>query len=155
MRKLNYREITKENIWDITKLSKTLKPGQEKCVAPNVYSIAQGSVHSYAYYRGIFLEDTPVGFFMLSIPNRETAASGEDNEFFLWRFMIGGDHQHNHYGTEVLDHIVEYGKNLGHTTLGTSCQMGDISPYDFYIKYGFVDTGKVDDGEQVLELELK
>jgi len=33
--------------------------------------------------------------------------------------------------------------------------MGDISPYDFYIKYGFVDTGKVDDGEQVLELELK
>lgn len=155
MKKLNYREVTKDNIWDITKLSNTLKPGQEKCVAPNVYSIAQGSVHSNAYYRGIYLEDIAVGFFMLSIPSEKTEKSGEDSEFYLWRFMIGGEHQNKHYGTEVLDYIVEYGKSLGFTTLSTSCQIGEISPYDFYIKYGFVDTGTVDHGEQVLLLTFE
>lgn len=155
MKRLNYREITKENLIPICKLSDTLSEGQKKCVAPNVYSIAQGSVHSYAYYRGIYLDDTPVGFFMLSIPNEETKESGEDNEFFLWRFMIAGEHQNKHYGSEVLDHMVEYGKSLGFTTLGTSCQMGEISPYDFYVKYGFVDTGKVDHGEQVLLLTFE
>lgn len=154
MGKLNYREIDKKNLIEIMKLSDTLPEAQKRCVAPNVVSIAQGSVHSYAYYRGIYLEDTPVGFFMLSIPNEETERTKEDNEFFLWRFMIAYEHQHKHYGTEVLDHMVEIGKKLGHKTLGTSCQMGEVSPYDFYINYGFVDTGKVEHGEQVLLLTL-
>jgi len=68
--------------------------------------------------------------------------------------MIAGEHQHKHYGSEVLDHIVQMGKKLGHKQLVTSCHMGEISPYDFYIKYGFIDTGKVDDGEEVLSLDL-
>jgi len=84
MNRLNYREITKDNIWKITELSKTLKPGQEKCVAPNIYSIAQGSVNPTAYYRGIYLEDTPIGFFMLAIPNEESIKDPkEDYDFYL------------------------------------------------------------------------
>lgn len=155
MEKLNYREITKKNIWHITGLSKTLKPGQEKCVAPNVYSIAQGSVNPNAYYRGIYLNDTPVGFFMLYIPDEASINDpDEEDDFYLWRFMIGGEYQHKHYGSKVLDHIVEMGKNLNQKELVTSCHMGEISPYDFYIKYGFVDTGRVDDGEQVLSLDI-
>ena len=54
MSRLNYREITKENLFEIIELSNTLPDAQKRCVAPNVVSIAQGSVHSYAYYRGIF-----------------------------------------------------------------------------------------------------
>lgn len=154
MGKLNYREVTKKNIFEIMELSDTLSEAQKRCVAPNVVSIAQGSVHSYAYYRGIYLDDIPVGFFMLSIPNEETKSTGEDDEFFLWRFMISKEHQHKHYGVEALDHMVEIGKELGHKTLGTSCQMGEVSPYDFYLKYGFVDTGKVEHGEQVLILNI-
>ena len=155
MKRLNYRKITKKNIWKITKLSKTLKPGQEKCVAENVYSIAEATVEPSAYYRGIFLEDTAIGFFMLAIPNEESIKDPEeDNDFYLWRFMIAGEYQNKHYGSQVLDHIVEMGKKLGHNKLITSCHMGEISPYDFYIKYGFVDTGKLDEGEEVLVLEF-
>ena len=156
MKRLNYREIKKDNIWDVTKLSKTLKPGQEKCVAPNVYSIAEASVNPTAYFRGIYLEDTPIGFFMLAIPNEESIKDPEGvNDFYLWRFMIAGEHQHKHYGSEVLDHIIEVGKELGFKKLMTSCHMGKISPYQFYLKYGFIDTGKMDDGEQVLQLDFK
>ena len=156
MGELNYREITKKNIWKVTDLSKTLKPGQEKCVAPNVYSIAQGSVNPNAYYRAIYLDDTPIGFFMLFIPDEDSIKDpDEENDFFLWRFMIAGDYQGKHYGSKVLDHIVKMGKELGFNEVVTSCHMGEISPYKFYINYGFIDTGKVEDGEEVLSLEIK
>lgn len=154
MKNLNYREVTKENLIEIMKLSDTLSDEQKRCVAPNVVSIAQGSVHSYAYYRGIYLDDTPVGFFMLSIPNEETKRTGEDDEFFLWRFMIATEYQNKDFGKEALDHMVEIGRELGHKTLGTSCHMAEVSPYHFYLKYGFVDTGKVEHGEQVLLLTI-
>lgn len=154
MKKLNYREIDKKNLFEIIELYNTLSDAQKRCVAPNVVSIAQGSVHSYAYYRGIYLGDTPVGFFMLSIPNEETKRTKEDDEFFLWRFMIAKEHQHKHYGKEALDHMVEIGRKLGHKTLGTSCHIADVSPYHFYLKYGFIDTGKVEHGEQVLILDI-
>lgn len=154
MTKLNYQEITSKNFYNIVQLSKTLPEAQQKCVAPNAFSIAEGSVYSYAYYRGIYLEDKPVGFFMLSVPNEETKSTGKNNDFYLWRFMITYEEQHKHYGSEVLDHIVALGKELGHTELLTSCHMGEVSPYKFYLKYGFIDTGKVDDGEQVLSLKI-
>lgn len=154
MKRLTYQEITKDNLIEIIELSNTLPEAQQQCVAPNVVSIAQGSVHSYAYYRGIYVGDKPVGFFMLSIPNEETKRTNKDNEFFLWRFMIKYDEQGNHYGSEALDHMVDIGRQLGHKELKTSCHMGDVSPYQFYINYGFVDTGTMEGGEEVLSLKI-
>jgi len=154
MSELNFREVSKENFYDIIKLSKTLTTEQQKCVAHNAFSIGEGSVNPNAYYRGIFLNDKPVGFFMLFIPNEESIKEGE-KDFYLWRFMIAGDHQGKHFGVETLNHIVEMGKDLGFGELITSCHMGEVSPYDFYLKYGFIDTGKVDEGEQVLQYSFK
>ncbi|PAT02725.1 hypothetical protein CI105_01845 [Candidatus Izimaplasma bacterium ZiA1] len=155
MKQLNYRKITKDNFYEIAALSKSLPQGQRDCVAPNSYSIAEGSVHSYAYYRGIYKDDEPVGFFMLTLPNEETAKSNEDNEFFLWRFMIKYEDQNKHYGYETLNHIIEIGKEHGHKKLKTSCHMGEVSPYKFYLKCGFIDTGKVEGGEQILILDIE
>ena len=149
---LNYVEINKENIYEVIKLSDTLTEGQKQCVAPNVYSITEGSVHENAYYRGIYLDKTPIGFFMLSIPTETMIKANDDPDFYLWRFMIAYDYQHKHYGSKVLDHIVALGKRLGFKKLLTSCQMGEVSPYEFYLKYGFIDTKRVEHGEQVLEL---
>lgn len=155
MKKLNYREVTKDNLIEIMELSNTLPDEQKKCVASNVVSIAQGSVHSYAYYRGIYHGDKPVGFFMLSIPNEETKRTNVDNDFFLWRFMIKYDEQNKHYGNEALDYIVEIGRESGLKELQTSCHMGDVSPYKFYLKYGFIDTNKIEDGEQLLSYKIE
>jgi len=153
MSKLEFRAIDMDNFYDIIKLSDTLSPEQKDCVASNVYSIAEGSVHSYAYYRGIYADDKPVGFFMLLVPNDDTKGT-EWDKFCLWRFMIAGDQQGKHYGIRTLDHVVEIAKELGHKEIHTSCHMADVSPYKFYLKYGFLDTGEVDDGEQVLLLKI-
>jgi diamine N-acetyltransferase len=153
MCKLEYRAIDKENFYDIIKLSDTLTKEQKDCVAPNTYSIAEGSVHSYAYYRGIYANDKPVGFFMLLIPNEETKGTDLD-QFSLWRFMIAHEEQGKHYGIQTLDHIVEIAREHGHDQLHTSCHMADVSPYGFYMKYGFIDTGVMSDGEQELVLNI-
>lgn len=153
MERLHYEEVTKVNIYEIARLSLTLPEEQQKCVAPNGFSIAEGSVHSNAYYRGIYDGKKPVGFFMLSIPNEDTKNTDKDR-FYLWRFMIAYKEQHKHYGSEVLDYIVQLGKKFGHKELYTSCHIGDVSPYDFYIKYGFTDTGRMEDNEQVLRLNI-
>lgn len=152
MGKLNYRKITEGNFHQIISLSDTLTKEQQACVAPNVYSIAQGSLKETAYYRGIFVEDTAIGFFMLDIPNEKSI--DEEKDFYLWRFMIAYDQQHKHYGTEALDHIVSIGKEHGFKQLVTSCHLGEVSPYQFYINYGFIDTHKMDGDEEVLILNF-
>lgn len=153
MSKLDFREINEDNFYEIVELSDTLTPEQKDCVASNAYSIAEGSVHSYAYYRGIYADDKPVGFFMLLVPNDDTKGT-EWDKFCLWRFMIAYEEQNKHYGVKTLDHIVGLAKEQGHEEIHTSCHMADVSPYKFYLKYGFSDTGKVDDGEQVLILRI-
>jgi diamine N-acetyltransferase len=151
--KLNYREVDKKNFYEIIKLSRTLTEAQQKCVAHNAFSIGEGSVYPNAYYRGIYFEDKPVGFFMLFIPDEESIKEGQ-KDLYLWRFMIAGPEQGKHYGNEALDHMVSLAKEWGYPVLMTSCEMGEVSPYEFYLKYGFIDTGEVDEGEQVLRLEL-
>ena len=154
MKSLKYQEITKGNFYEIIKLSKTLSNEQQKCVAHNAFSIGEGSVNPNAYYRGIYNDSTPVGFYMLFIPDEKSIKEGE-KDFYLWRFMIAGDHQGKHFGFEALDHIVDMGRRLGYKKLVTSCHMGEVSPYKFYLKYGFIDTGEIDEGEQVLSIGLE
>lgn len=153
MKRLNYREVTKENFFELILLSKTLPDEQQQCVAPNVLSIGEGSLYKNAYYRGIYLEEKPIGFFMLYIPN---GLYEEDSftDFYLWRFMISYEFQKQHFGRETLDHIVNIGRELGFNKLVTSCHMGEVSPYQFYLKYGFNDTHTKDGDEEVLTLNL-
>jgi diamine N-acetyltransferase len=42
----------------------------------------------------------------------------------------------------------------GATQLGTSYVLGEGGPEGFYRRFGFVDTGEVDDGEVVCRLPL-
>jgi len=154
MSKLNFQEITQKNFYEVIKLSNTLTDAQQKCVAPNAFSIGEGSVNPNAYYRGIFLDDTAVGFFMLYVSDVKNGVAKSNDKFYLWRFMIGYEYQNKHYGVQALNHIVEMGKKLGFDELSTSCHIGEERPYKFYLKYGFIDTGKVDGGEQVLSLKL-
>jgi hypothetical protein len=75
--------------------------------------------------------------------------------YFLWRLLIDARWQHRGYGRAALDLIVSYLGTRPHADrLVTSVVPGDGSPVGFYLKYGFVTTGEVDDGELVLELFL-
>ena len=76
-------------------------------------------------------------------------------EYFLWRLMVDKDHQGKGYGSKAMELVIEHVKTLpGAIELLTSYVPGDGNPSPFYYKLGFVETGKIEDGEKVLKLIL-
>ncbi|PKK98726.1 MAG: GNAT family N-acetyltransferase [Tenericutes bacterium HGW-Tenericutes-2] len=153
MNKISLQLVTHDNFTAVTKLSDTLTDDQKKCVATNVKSLAQAYLSpNDAWPRAIYLNDTPIGFIMLDlnpddIPNNEKA-------YYLWRYMIAFDYQGKGYGKEVLDLIVNKCKEDQKDFLYTSCVMENDMPYQFYLKYGFIDTGVLEEDEEVLKLDI-
>jgi diamine N-acetyltransferase len=140
------REISADTVRAICELQ--VAPEQREFVAENAVSIAQAHFEPKAWFRAVYADETPVGFVML-YENRE------DKEYFLWRFMIASDHQRRGYGAQALDLVVEHVRGLpGARALVSSFVAGERGPRDFYRRYGFVETGEVEDGELVIRLEL-
>lgn len=143
---VSLREITEETLEDI--LSLKVAPSQEHFVAPNDRSIAQAHFSKNAWFRAIYADETPVGFVMLY----DDPASGT---YFLWRLMIDARYQRMGFGKQALDLLVAQVRTRPNAdSLGTSFVPGEGSPGAFYMKYGFVETGEVDDGEIVVSKSL-
>jgi diamine N-acetyltransferase len=140
------REITAETVRAICALE--VAPEQRGFVAPNAVSIAQAHFEPKAWFRAVYAGEEPVGFVMLY----EDLKKGE---YFLWRFMVAAEHQGKGYGQRALDLVVERVRRLGATELRTSYVPGEAGPRDFYLRYGFEETGEVDGGEHVIRLELR
>jgi diamine N-acetyltransferase len=141
------REITAETVRAICALE--VGPEQRGFVAPNAISIAQAHFEPNAWFRAVYAGEEPVGFVMLY----EDLKKGE---YFLWRFMVAAVHQGKGYGKRALDLVVERVRALpGATELRTSYVPGEQGPRDFYLRYGFVETGEVEEGERVIRLDLE
>jgi diamine N-acetyltransferase len=132
-----------------------VRPDQEKFVASVERSFQDAEQYPDAkpWYRAVCAGGEPVGFVMLSwnlVPK-----PGFRGPYFLWRLLIGAEHQGRGYGTAILDEVVTLLRADGAVELLTSCVPGDGSPEPFYRGYGFVPTGEVDeDGEVILKLDL-
>lgn len=144
---VSLREVTKETVRAICRLE--VAPEQRGFVAPNAISIAQAHFEPKAWFRAVYTGEDPVGFVMLY-------EDGEKSEYFLWRFMIAAEHQGKGYGRKALDLVVERVRSLpGASELVTSYVPGEGSPGGFYLRYGFVETGEVEEGERVVKLVLE
>jgi diamine N-acetyltransferase len=145
-RQVTLREVTADTVRAICVLE--VRPEQRGFVAPNAISIAQAHFAPNAWFRAVYAGDEPVGFVMLD-------EDVEKEEYYLWRFMIDGKHQREGYGRRALDLVVERVRALpGARELISSYVPGDEGPRDFYLRYGFVETGEVDEGEHVIRLGL-
>jgi diamine N-acetyltransferase len=132
-----------------------VRPDQEQFVA----SVEKSFQHAEQYpdakpwYRAVYAGDEPVGFVMLSwnlVPG-----PGFRGPYFLWRLLVGAEHQGRGYGTAILDEVVTLLRAEGAKELLTSYVPEEGSPGPFYLGYGFVPTGEVDeDGEVILALDL-
>jgi diamine N-acetyltransferase len=146
------REIVADTVRAICVLRVT--PAQECLVAPNAVSIAQAYFEPAAWFRAIYAEDEPVGFAMLYDPTR-AAAPEDPGTCQLWRFMIAAPHQCRGFGAAALTQLIAHVRTLaGVSKFQLSFVPVDGSPRDFYARFGFRETGEVDDGEVVMELVL-
>jgi diamine N-acetyltransferase len=144
---VSLREVTKETLGEILALE--VAESQRQFVATNAKSIAQAHfAGDVAWFRAIYADETPVGFLMLSDDR-------ENKEYFLWRFMIDRRYQRSGFGWKALALLVNHVKTLpGAKELVTSYVPGEGSPGPFYHAFGFVDDGRVEDGENVSVLKL-
>lgn len=141
------REITADTVRAVCALE--VASDQRGFVAPNAVSIAQAHFEPKAWFRAVYAGDDPVGFAMLF-------EDTEKSEYFLWRFMVAAEHQRKGYGRRALDLVVERVRSLpGATELLTSYVPGAAGPRDFYLGYGFEETGEVEEGERVIRLDLR
>lgn len=129
-------------------LNLKVNEAQNGFVAPNAISLAEAALEPKAWYRAIYADEAPVGFVMMY----------EDTEkptYYLWRYMIDANHQGHGYGYQALQLVIERVKRRPQASEMTlSYVPGEGSPQPFYQKLGFVDTGEVHDGENVMRLEL-
>ncbi len=144
--KLELKEINLKNYLEIIKLE--VNENQKKYVAPNDFSLAQAFFHEEAWFRGIYVNNKPVGFVMVEINHNKP-------EYGLWRFMINKMHQKKGYGKQALDKVIEYILSFPQANVfWCSVLPGEGSPLEFYKKYGFVETGKWEEDEMVIKLDL-
>ena len=144
---VSLREITKETFDDFCELY--VKEDQKKFVAPNEYSIAEAHFNpSRAWFRGIYADDTPVGFLMLD-------DQPDKPEYFIWRFMIDAKYQGMSFGIQALRSLIDHVRDRPNATvLLTSVVQTEGGPQKFYEKAGFQLTGEFEDGEAVMALML-
>ena len=149
---VSLREITADTVRQITDLS--VVPEQQRFVAPNAVSLAQALFSEEAWYRAIYVGDSPAGFVMLYDESLR-AAPPPVPQIVLWRFMIDSRFQGRHVGAAALEQVIAHVRSKGgFASLTTSYVPGPGCPEPFYLRAGFRHTGKLDDGEVVLELPL-
>ena len=95
---ITLKEITKDNFWDCIEL--TVSKDQEDFVTSNAISIAQSKVQPECIPLAIYHHDIMVGFVMYCL-------DVDDNEYWIYRFMIDEKYQNMGYGTQALEQVIE------------------------------------------------
>jgi diamine N-acetyltransferase len=140
------REVTKDTVYAVCKLQ--VAEHQREYVANNAFSIAQAHFEPKAWFRAIYADETPVGFLMLT-------DDPDAPKYYLWRLMVDAGYQGNGFGDRAIKLLAEYVRTRpAARELLVSYHPGPHSPRDFYLKQGFHDTGRVEEGEVVLSLPL-
>lgn len=146
------REITAETVLPVTRLA--VAPHQTRFVAPNAISLAQALFAREAWYRAIHRGDQLVGFVMLA-DDSLLDSPPEAPAIAVWRLMVDAAYQRQGIGRAAMRQVIEYAKNRGRfSVLELSYVPGPNSPERFYLSLGFRHTGRMNDGEVVLELPL-
>jgi len=149
---VSLREINADTVRQITNLS--VSPEQERLVASNAVSLSQALFSPEAWYRAIYADEVPAGFVMLYDESLRTVPPPHP-EAALWRLMVDSRFQRQGVGTAALDQVVAHVRSKGlFSSLLVSYVPAPGSPEQFYLRAGFRHTGRVDEGEIVLELPL-
>jgi diamine N-acetyltransferase len=155
---VSLREITPENRAAVEAL--VVDQAQSEYVAGVAESLAEAAELPDArpWYRAVYAGDTPVGFVLISdgitVDNPEYLGP-----YFLWRLLVDRQHQGRGFGAAALAGVVDHLRTSrpDARVLLTSVSnegRGSASPLGFYLRQGFRSTGRIHQGELVLELDL-
>lgn len=154
---VSLREVTRETVREVALLD--VAESQEGLVAPNAFSIAQAHFSPEAWFRAIYADDVPVGFAMLEdwsqVADCEPQFFDGEPYVALWRFMIDERFQGLGFGSKALTMLIDVARSRPHARLMVlSFVPKGPNAEPFYARHGFVNTGRVEEGEVVMTLRL-
>lgn len=137
-------------------------------VAPNDCSLEQaaetdGKYPGVVHPCGIYAGDKLVGFAMFIFapedeypdnPDDPEEQYGEEDRYYLWRFMIDHREQCKGHGQAALAWIIQYFRDRDAPALYLSTEPSNELGLHVYHKLGFRETGEFDEDEAILKLEL-
>jgi len=149
---IRLQEITEANFSECINLK--VSEEQQTFVASNVKSLAQAWLYpNNARPFSIYDDETMVGFLMVDI---DFHWHGDKNTAYLWRLMIDEKHQGKGYGKAAVQLAIKYlEENTNPDKIKTAYVPSNESAKRLYESLGFIVNGEVDDGEIVMELNLR
>ena len=153
MQNVSLREITSATVRQVTALS--VADSQRQFVATNAESLAEALFKTEAWFRAVYVQDDLAGFVMLFDERRRGEAPAKPR-IAIWRFMIDQRFQGQGIGMAALNLVIAHVRSAGcFESLQVTYIRGPGCPEQFYLKAGFVHTGRVDGEEVILEFPLQ
>ena len=145
---LELRTINHDNFYEICQLE--VASNQVNHVDSNAISLAEANFMDYPWFRGIYVNNEPVGFILV---NADTLSG----KHCLWRFMLDKSQQAKGYGRNTMKLLsAALSNEFGVSALYTSVVASPDSPKGFYLHCGFIPTGNLVAGREIeLCLSLK
>lgn len=133
---------------------------QKSFVASNIRSLAQAYValtndDCIPMPYAIYTDDIMVGFIMMSYAEEDE--DGFETAYWVWRFMIDKNHQGKGYGKEAMAKALDLIRTFPHgktSSVYLSYEPENIVAKALYASFGFVETGRIEEGEMVAKLTL-
>lgn len=155
---IELQKITYDNFNQCIKLEPN--EDQKDYVASNIYSIAEAYValsnnECIPMPYAIYDNDIMVGFLMLSY--NEADEDNDENSYWVCRFMIDKGYQGKGYGKGAMEKTLQLIRTFPHgkaSTVFLSYDPENVVAKNLYASCGFVETGKIEDGEAVAKLDL-
>jgi diamine N-acetyltransferase len=146
------REITLANVRAVCALE--LAQAQQRNVASNALSLAEAYVsRGEAWPRAIYAGEELVGFVMVYDPT--AVEDPEEADFFLWRLMIDHREQGKGYGRAAVRLAIDHARSRGAARILVSHVKQETALGDFYAASGFAYTGREDERESYMALDLR
>lgn len=143
---IELRPVTQANFGSVINLE--VSQDQVNFVSSNLYSIAESKVYPECIPLAIYANDTVVGFLMYAFDKK-------DDSYWICRLMIDRYFQGKGYGKEAMRQIIqEIRKRPNIDLIKLSINPSNQSGEKLYIGLGFVKTGELVEGEEVMCLRF-
>ena len=147
---IELRKLTEENMQQCFTLK--VASDQTQYIASNSDSWKTATENpDVARPFAIYCDGKMVGFTMFAF---DEDYEDPNARYWLWRLMIDESLQGNGYGTAALQVIIRYFRDQGANNIRLSTKEDNIKALTMYRNAGFHDTGELNEGEIVLQLDL-
>jgi diamine N-acetyltransferase len=138
-----------------------VRPDQEDLVSSNAKTLAEAAYETGSHVWGLWDGTVLVGLMAMIHPGEypwdaySFPQPDEDRTAaYLWRLMIGAEFQGRGHGRAALTEAVIQARAWGCSRLTAHVSDAPHSNLPFYERFGFRNTGRIEDGELVIALGL-